>query len=192
MRLVSTCLSLSWIVGSVLAAGQQPQPTTSQKLEQPSAVKQSSHNSSGTATKHSARHHSRKTATQKSGQLCQAPEFSVDVITGAGVRHTCFDPRAAGEESKSSPSGLRVEVINGSAANTQYFLNNQEIAHNQPVVVSVQSSDTRYAGGNKRPVVTSVNSSSSVDAKSSSSGGQTVTNGVSPRPKRPAYQPDEH
>jgi hypothetical protein len=88
---------------------------------------------------------------------------------------------------------MKVEVINGSASDTQYFSDkNQEAAHNQSVVVGVQSSDTRFAGGNKSPVVTGVTSSSSVDAKSASSGGQPVAKQVSPRPKRPSYAPDQH
>jgi len=113
---------------------------------------------------------------------------------GNEVRHVCLDKsQLAGEMPKATPGQMKVQVINGSATDTQYFSDkNQETAHNQPVVVDVESSDTRFAGGNKHAVVTGVTSSSTVDATSASSGGQPVTKQVSPRPKRPAYEPDRH
>ena len=91
---------------------------------------------------------------------------------------------------------LKVEVVNGTATDTQYFFAGNERAQmgtdeKQPVVVAIESSDTRFAGGNKHPVVTGVTAVGAGDAKSAS-GGQKVTTGVSPRPKRPEYQPETH
>ena len=119
--------------------------------------------------------------------------MDVTVINGAQPLHVCMDKlKLEAEQAKAAPGQMKVDVINGSATYTQFFSDkNQESAHNQAVVVDVQSSDTRFAG-KKTPVVTGVTSSSSVDATSVSSGGQAVTKQVSPRPKRPAYEPDGH
>jgi hypothetical protein len=91
---------------------------------------------------------------------------------------------------------MKVEVLNGASTDTQYFYDDgkkqQEAPQNRAVVVGVQSSDTRMAGGNRNPVVTGVTASGTGDAKSASNGGQPVTKQVSPRPRRPAYQPDGH
>jgi hypothetical protein len=194
MRLIPVCLPL--VLAPLIVAGQQRQPEASQKPDQASAVKQTS--SRNAATRHRARHHSRKTATRKKitdATLCREDsQIAVDVIMGTQARHVCLDKaRLAGEEAEPTPGQLKVEVINGPSTDMQYFSDkNQETAHNQPVVVGVESSDTRFAGGNRNPVVTAVTSSSSVDATSVSSGGQPVTKQVSPRPKRPAYEPDTH
>jgi hypothetical protein len=116
------------------------------------------------------------------------------VITGGDTRRVLLNKNDTADSGQKTARGqMKVEVINGSAADTQFFSDrNQENAHNQAVVVGVQSSDTRSTGINKSPVVTGVTSSSTVDAKSASSGGQAVTRQVSPRPKRPAYEPDGH
>ena len=194
MRLIPVCLPL--VLAPMIMAGQQTQPTASQKPDQASAAKQTS--SPKTPGRQRAKHHSRKAAARRSvaGALtCQkGSQIPVDVIMGTQVRHVCLDKaKLAGEEGKPTPGQLRVEVINGLSTDLQYFSDkNQETAHNQPVVVGVESSDTRFAGGNKNPVVTAVTSSSSVDATSVSNGGQPVTKQVSPRPKRPAYEPDTH
>ena len=118
----------------------------------------------------------------------------VDVIQGGELRHVVLDESTTAGASSNERSGqMKVQVINGSATDTQYFSGKtEENVRNQPVVVSVQSSETRFAGGNKSPVVTGVTSSSTVDAKSTSTGGQPVAKQVSPRPKRPAYAPDQH
>jgi len=195
MRLIPVCLPL--VLAPLIVAGQQSQPTTSQKPAQPSVIKQTkAPTPHKTSTRHKSRHH-RKTATRKAAKRaggCPDSQIGLDVINGTQVRHVCIDKSAmAGNEPKPMPGQLKVDVINGSATDTQFFSDkNQEAAHNQPVVVDVESSDTRYAGGNKHPVVTSVTSSSTVDATSASSGGQPVTKQVSPRPKRPAYEPDRH
>jgi hypothetical protein len=194
MRLIPVCLPL--VLAPMIMAGQQAQSTASQKPLQASAVKQTS--SPKTASRHRAKHHSRKAATRKSATgapTCQKDsQIPVDVIMGTQVRHVCLDKaKLAGQEGKPAPGQLKVEVINGLSTDMQYFSDkNQESAHNQPVVVGVESSDTRFAGGNRNPVVTAVTSSSSVDATSVSNGGQPVTKQISPRPKRPVYEPDTH
>lgn len=194
MRLFPICLPL--VLAPLIMAGQQGQPATAQKPAQTSATKQmSSPAPHKAATKHRAHHRSRKAANRKTAKragLCPDSQMEVTVINGAQPLHVCMDksnPEA--KESKATPGQLKVEVINGPSTDTQYFSDkNQETAHNQPVVVGVESSDTRFAGGNKKQVVTAVTSSSTVDAKSTSSGGQPVTKQVSPRPKRPVYEPD--
>ena len=197
MRLIPVCLPL--VLAPLIATGQQAQSTTTQKPAQPIAAKQvNSPAIHKAATKHRRHHHARKVAatrkTAKRAGGCPDSQIGLDVINGAQVRHVCMDKVAsAGNEPKPVPGQMKVDVINGSATDTQYFSDkNQETAHNQPVVVDVESSDTRFAGGNKHAVVTGVTSSSSVDAKSASNGGQAVTRQVSPRPKRPAYEPDRH
>jgi len=197
MRLLPVCLPL--VLAPLIVAGQQAQPTTSPKPAQKTAIKQTASPSPHkTAKKHRTRHHLRKAAARKNAKhagLCADSQFSADVIMGTEVRHVCLDKsQLAGGVPKAKPAGqMKVDVINGSATDTQYFSDsNQESARNQTVVVDVESSDTRFAGGNKSPVVTGVASSSPVDATSASSGGQPVTRQVSPRPKRPAYEPDGH
>jgi len=193
MRLFQICLPL--VLAPLIVAGQQAQPTTTQKPVQPGAVKQSSaavpHK---TATRHRSRHRSRKASLRKRAKHTEPTTIPVDVINGGETRHINLDKTMpAAKHAKSGPGQVKVEVINGSATDTQFFSDkNQEAAHNQSVVVDVQSSDTRFAGGNKSPVVTSVTSSSSVDATSATSGGQPVARQVSPRPKRPSYTPDQH
>ena len=201
MRLLPVCLPLvlaPLIASPLTAAGQQAQPSIPQKPAQASATKQAGSSATHkTATRHRAKHHARKASARKSAKrvgACPESQFPVDVFTGNEIRHTCFDrPMPAKKEALNRPDQMRVEVINGSTTGTQVFSgSNRETAHNQPVVVGVQSSDTRFAGGNKSPVVTGVTSSSSVDAKSTGAGGDSVTKQVSPRPKRPAYAPDQH
>jgi|KBSSwiStaDraftv2_1062776.scaffolds.fasta_scaffold382113_2 hypothetical protein len=195
MRLIPVCLPL--VLAPLLVAGQQAQTSTPQKPAQTSTTKQTTSPSPHkTATRHRKRHRSRKAAARKRAKragLCSDSQFSADVIMGNEVRHVCLDKsQLAGNAPKTAPGQMKVDVINGSATDTQFFSDkNQESAHNQAVVVDVQSSDTRFAG-KKTPVVTGVTSSSSVDATSVSSGGQAVTKQVSPRPKRPAYEPDGH
>jgi len=191
MRLIPVCLPL--VLAPLIVAGQQAQPTTSQKAAHTSSAGQTSspapHKPAG---KHRAHHrHSRKAVLRKQVDSTKVP---VDVITGGETRHIVLDKGSmAGPPTKAASGRMKVEVINGSASDTQFFSDkNQEAAHNQSVVVGVQSSDTRFAGGNRSPVVTGVTSSSSVDARSASAGGQPVAKQVSPRPKRPSYAPDQH
>jgi len=99
---------------------------------------------------------------------------------------------AAGEN---TPAPLKVEVVNGTASDTQYFYANRGLQGSNekwPVVVAVQSSDTRFVGGNKHIVVTGITAVGRGDAKTANGSGQRVTAVVSPQPKRPEYQPDAH
>jgi len=195
MRLIPVCLSL--VLAPVIAAGQQQQAAATQKPAQTSTDKQSTSTATHkTAVKHRARHHARRASARKSKKragLCPDSQFSATVISGAEVHNVCLDKSPSADRAKAKPNQMKVQVINGSTAGTQVFSNkNQETAHNQSVVVGVQSSDTRIAGGNKNPVVTGVTSSSKVDARTTSTGGQPVASQVSPRPKRPPYAPDQH
>jgi len=180
------------VLAPLIVAGQQAQLSTSPKPAHTSAVKQATPHK--TATKHRARHRSRKAAIRKRAKHPESTTIPVDVINGGETRHVNLDKTMpASRHAKSASGQVKVEVINGSATDTQFFSDkNDEAAHNQAVVVGMQSSDTRFAGGNKSPVVTGVTSSSSVDAKTASGGGQPVATQVSPRPKRPAYAPDQH
>ncbi|MBS1804693.1 MAG: hypothetical protein JST28_15120 [Acidobacteria bacterium] len=191
MRLIPVCLSL--VLAPLVVVGQQTQPTTAQKAAQPAATKHASPTAPHkTATRHRSRHRSRKASRR--AKHTEPTTIPVDVINGGETRHVNLDKTMAAPEHAKGKSGqVKVDVINGSSTDTQYFSdNNQEAAHNQSVVVDVQSGDTKFADGNKSPVVTGIASSSSVDAKSASSGGQPVARQVSPRPKRPAYTPDGH
>ena len=197
MRLIPVCLPL--VLAPLIVAGQQAQMPTGQKTHQASAAKQASTRTSHKVTvhrkhkRHSRKASARKTAAKRVGD-CPESQIGLDVINGVAIRHVCIDKAAlAGNEPKPTSGQLKVDVINGSATDTQYFSDrSQETVRNQPVVVGVQTSETRFAGGNKNPVVTGVTSSSTVDAKTASAGGQPVTRQVSPRPKRPAYEPDAH
>jgi hypothetical protein len=190
MRLITVCLPL--VLAPLMVAGQQAQTSTTPKAAQTSAAKEATPHKA--ATRHRTRHHSHRAAMRKRAKHTEPNTIPVDVITGGETRHVVLDESMpAGKRSKAASGQMKVQVINGSATDTQYFSDkNDEAARNQPVVVGVQSSDTRFAGGNKTPVVTGVTSSSSVDAKSASAGGQGVTKQVSPRPKRPVYAPDQH
>ena len=192
MRLIPLCLSM--VLASLLVAGQQAQ-TTSQKPAQPNTAKQATSSAPHKAvTRHKKRHHSRKAATRRTGKQAENTKMPVDVISGGEIHRVLLDkPRSDEKRIKASQRQMKVDVINGSATDTQYFSDkNQENARNQAVVVGVQSSDTRFADGNKNAVVTGIASSSPVDAKATGSGGEGVTRQVSPRPKRPEYQPDAH
>ena len=92
---------------------------------------------------------------------------------------------------------MKVEVVNGTSSDTQYFYPVKTGAQNvaaskRPVVVGIQSSDTRAVGGNKRPVVTGITAVGPAMRRRVNGGGQKVTTGVSPQPKRPEYQPEPH
>jgi hypothetical protein len=212
MRLIAICLSLPLVLGAALAGGQEAQPGTAKSAAQNTSAKQQSSASKKVTTSHHARKKHRKASAHKgTKRVAYRPEYSdnsVEVINGDAAKKVVFhDDQAAAVSAKAGPRQakkaiagpvpMKVEVMNGSSMDTQYFSGkgkNEQIAavRNQQVVVGVQSSNTRVAGGNKRPVVTSVNSAGSGDAKAAGNGGQPVTNGVSPRPKRPEYQPDEH
>jgi hypothetical protein len=191
-------------------AGQQAQPATN-KPEQPSAAKQQGDLAPQKGARKSKsqrvahKRHSRKHKGAKRAQY--RPDYhenSVQVINGDATKQVVFhDEKAEATPkrnlraaSKKAPTAMKVEVLNGASTDTQYFYDDgkkqQEAPQNRAVVVGVQSSDTRMAGGNRNPVVTGVTASGTGDAKSASNGGQPVTKQVSPRPRRPAYQPDGH
>jgi len=193
MRLIQVCLP--FVLAPIIVAGQQASSPQTQKPAQPSAVQQTSSPAPQKSAKHRARHHrSRKAALRRRARHSEPTTIPVDVINGGETKHVNLDKTMpAIKHSKAGSGQMKVDVINGSSTDTQYFSDkNQESAHNQSVVVDVQSSDTRFSGGDKSTVVTGVASSSAVDAKSASSGGQPVAKQVSPRPKRPAYTPDGH
>jgi hypothetical protein len=146
-------------------------------------------------------HHSRHRRRSRAKRAAYRPEFtdhSVQVINGATTQNIVFhDDQKTSELAKGQPAEMKVEVVNGTQKDTQYFRNDEQAAADaaqldQPVVVGIQSSDTRFAGGNRNPVVTRVASSSPAEAKTASGGGQKVAAKVVPRPKRPAYQADSH
>lgn len=190
MRLIPVCLSL--VLAPLIVSGQQTKPASSPKPEQTSATKHATtHASHKAVSRHRAHRHSRK-ASMRKGARAENTTMPVDVISGGEVHRVLLEkPRSDAKQDKANRGQMKVDIINGSATDTQYFSDRgQETARNQAVVVGVQSSDTRFASGNKNPVVTGITSSSTVDAKTVSSGGEGVTRQVSPRPKRPAYQPD--
>ena len=212
MRLIQVCLPFvfPWMMGSAMLAGQQAQPVTAQKSTQTSAAKPSTQQASRTTATHPAAHRKHRKAAARKGS--KRPEYrpeysenSVEVINGDATRKVVFhDDQATTTLEKKLPAGvknaptpMKVEVVNGSSTETQYFYNNRldqqsETGRNQPVVIGIQSSDTRLVGGNKHPVVTSVTSSGSGDAKTASGGGQPVIKQLSPRPNRPVYEPEPH
>ena len=78
---------------------------------------------------------------------------------------------------------LKVEVVNGTALDTQYFCgNNAQMGSNEkhPVVIGVQSSDTRVAGGNKHPVVTGITMAGQVMRKAPVAAGKMSRQGFLP------------
>jgi hypothetical protein len=207
MRLTGICLPL--VLGPVLLAAQQAQP--SQKPAQSSEVKPpSGQNAHRATTTQKSTHHRARARRVKSSRKRKRPEYrpkykenSVEVINGDATKKVTFHEDEPGPVSKKNaraglknvPAPLKVDVLNGTSTDTQYFYaqdEQNEDARNRPVVIGVQSSDTRMAGGNKHPVVTSITSSSGTDAKAESAGGEPVTKSVAPRPKRPDYEPDSH
>ena len=212
MRPLGVCLSLCLLLAPLAGASQSTQTGKEQKPAQPPAVSGSGGSSSHAApTRPTAHHHSRRghstAAARKHGMRPEyRPEYkenSVEVINGDATNKVVFhdeqtataNAKRLPKEMKNAPAPMKVEVVNGTSTDTRYFYDNGQDqnaarARNERVVVGVQSSDTRIAGGNKHPVVTGITSDGAGDAKSASSGGTPVTQSVSPRPKRPAYQPD--
>lgn len=209
MRLVRMALGLPLVLGPIGMAGQQAQPHAAQKPVQaavPQSIAQPSHPAKTTQKKsyHAARR--RRSSAARAKRAAYRPEYtenSVEVINGNSTQKVVFhneetataSPKSLAATMKDGPAPIKVEVVNGTATDTQYFYyQGQEsvMGPRQPVVVGIQSSDTRVAGGNKNPVVTGITSSGTADAKSASSGGQPVTKSIAPRQKRPDYQPDTH
>ena len=203
MRQIQVCLPLvlSLLAGTAMLAGQQTQPG---KTQQSAPSASPAHPS---ASHHSVHKRHARRAVHKGKKRGQyRPEYSensVEVINGDATKKVVFqnDQASSTAEKKTSskmknaPAPMKVEVVNGAATDTQYFYDNgqsSETARNQPVVIGIESSDTRTRGGNKQPVVTSVTSSGVQNGKSVGRVGEPVMKQVSPRPKRPAYQPEPH
>ncbi len=183
-------------------AGQQGKPQTTQQ----SAANQSAAAKVPAKSAHKTKAHHRvvrkrysKAARRKGAKrAAYRPEYaghSVEVINGSSTKQVVFNeekkPAGSGKESPQ----MKVEVVNGTSSDTQYFYaGNRQAAptSKRPVVVNIQSSDTRVVGGNKHPVVTGITAVGPTDAKSANSGGQKVTTDVSPKAKRPEYQPEMH
>lgn len=197
---------LPFVLGSAMLAGQLSQALTSQKPTQSTAAKPSTRKPVMPTAHHATRRRHSRAAVRKGRKRPEhRPEYAdntVEVINGSSTSKVVFHndqdattPAKSLPAQKGVPPPMKVEVVNGTSRDTQYFYSNgqaQTGTRNEPVVVAIQSSDTRVAGGNKHPVVTGVTSTSANDSKTVQSGGQPVTKGVWPRPRRPAYQQDAH
>jgi hypothetical protein len=206
MRLTLVKSSLPLILVATMVWGQQAKPSSAPQNAQPNAEKDSGTKSAHANAAHKTRVHHRASRRRKASRRKGAkraayrPEYrqnSVEVMNGASTQKVVFqnDDATHGAGKDTADSGYKVEVVNGTAQDTQYFSGDNTRTgsdENRPVVVGVQSSDTRVAGGNKHPVVTGITAEGHGDAKSSSGSGPKVTTGISPKPKRPAYQPDAH
>lgn len=207
MQLTFLKSSLPFVLVATLMSGQKT-PSTQQPTQQ-SAVKQSSAAGVQAKTAHETRARHRVVrkkntkASYRNGakRAAYRPEFtehSVEVINGSSTKQIVFNEEKPSVTAKGESPQMKVEVVNGASSDTQYFYagngqGTQSAAKlKRPVVVGVQSSDTRVVGGNKHPVVTGITAVGPGDAKSVNSGGQKVTTAVAPKPKRPDYQPETH
>ncbi|HMG86294.1 MAG TPA: hypothetical protein VK574_11135 [Terracidiphilus sp.] len=210
MQLTFLKLGLPFVVVATLVSGQQGKPASTQQPTQQSAAKQSSAAGVQAKAAHETKVHHRVVrkrnakASHRNGAK-RAPyrpeysEHSVQVINGTSTKQVVFneEKKPVGAD-KGESAQMKVEVVNGTSSDTQYFYagNGQgeqnEAVSKRPVVVGIQSSDTRAVGGSKHPVVTGITAAEPGDAKSVNSGGQKVTTGVAPQPKRPEYQPETH
>ena len=198
MRLIQVCLPL--VLAPVLAAGQQTQPPTTQKPQTNTAQETSKASSQATAKraiKHRAARARRIQNSLRKGQ--KRPEYtgnSVEMINGEERHRVALaDLKPANSDSKKEQAPLKVQIVNGTAMDTRYFHDSGEAEldvaeRNEPVVVAIESSDTRAVGGNKHPVVTGVTFLGTGDAKNAGNIGKPMTRQVWPRPKRPAYESD--
>ena len=195
---------------TMMASGQQTKPATVQQTAQQSAGKDSGAPSPRAKAGQTQRthypvarkRHSRAAYKHGAKRTAYRPEYtqnSVEVINGASAQKVAFHNDEASSGSTMNASGpMKVQVVNGTSTDTQYFAANATgpqpggAEPDRPVVVGIQSSDTKIAGGNKHPVVTGITSSETGTAKNAAGGGDSVTKTVSPRPKRPVYQQDAH
>jgi hypothetical protein len=203
--------SLPLALVSAISLGQQPTAPIQDGAKQVATKSQTAKNTSATAAQATSHHrpakgrHSKASSHGGAKRPAYRREYtqnSVEVMNGESTQKVVFNNdqassgarknAAAGEN---TPAPLKVEVVNGTASDTQYFYGNsgrQGSDEKRPVVVAVQSSDTRFVGGNKHTVVTGITAVGHGDAKTVSGSGQKVTAVVSPQPKRPEYQPDAH
>jgi hypothetical protein len=205
MRLTLLRSSLPFVLVATMVCGQQTKPSSAPQTAQPTGAEDSGSQSAEakvarkTQTHHRGVRRRKASSRKRAKRAAYRPEYtqnSVEVMNGASTQKVVFqnDDAARASQKDRGDAGYKVEVLNGTARDTQYFNGDNARTgsdEKQSVVIAVQSSDTRVAGGNKHPVVTGITATGPVDAKSAS-GGQTVTKGISPRPKRPAYQPDAH
>ena len=209
MWLTFSCWSLLFVASTMAFLNA---PATQQSTQQ-SAVKDSGGPSAQPMAAQTPKTHhrvawkrnSKAVAPRRGKRPVYRPEYtqnSVEVINGASTKKVVFHSDKnvpANGTTMNAPAPLRVEVVNGSSTDTQYFYQGngqapaqQGAERKRPVVIGIQSADTRVAGGNKRPVVTDITAVEPGDAKSASGGGAKLATGVAPQPKRPAYQPDAH
>ena len=208
MQLAFLKSSLPFFLVATLMSGQQGKPASAPQSTQQSAAKQSSAEGAQAKAAHETKPHHRVVrkrntrASYRNGakRAAYRPEFtghSVEVINGASTKQIVFNEEKPVTAKGESPQ-MKVEVVNGASSDTQYFYTGngqgtQSTAElKRPVVLGIQSSDTRVVGGNKHPVVTGITAVGPGDAKSVKSGGQKVTTEVAPKPKRPDYQPETH
>ncbi len=204
MRLTLMRSGLPLFFVATMLCAEQTKPSSALQTSHPTAVKDSGTPSARINSTHKTQtHHQASTRRKASGRkdakrAAYRPEYkqnSVEVMNGASTQKVVFQNDDAASQKDKAGQRYKVEVVNGTALDTQYFSgNNARMGSNEkhPVVIGVQSSDTRVAGGNKHPVVTGITMAGQVDAKSASSGRQNVTTGISPQPKRQAYQPDSN
>lgn len=206
MRLTFSKCILPLALVSTMTFGQQAKSPSAPEPGQQSAAQGSksfaAQVKAASNTHHQVAHKQYSKAAYKHGtkRAAYRPAYTqnaVEVINGASRQKVVFrDEDTVPGSSKDANAPMKVEVVNGASTDTQYFTPAQESAgaaeSNRPVVVAIQSSDTRIVGGNKHLVVTGITSSGTGTAKSAAGGGYPVSKTVSPRPKRPAYQPDAH
>jgi hypothetical protein len=211
MRLTFVSCILSLALIATMSPGQQTKNPSTPQATQQSAAKDSGAPTAQMTVAQPKKTHYRVTQKRYSKTASGAkrpayrPEYaqnSVEVINGASTKKVVFQSDkdvAADGSAKNAPAPLKVEVVNGTSMDTQYFYagNGQELAQNEgaqrrPVVIGILSSNTRIAGGNKHPVVTGIATAEPGDAKSTSGGGLKLATGVAPQPKRPDYLPDAH
>ena len=208
MQLALLKSSLPFVLVASLMSGQKPastqQPTQQSAVKQPSAVGVQAKTAHETKARHRVvrKKNTKASYRNRAKRAAYRPEFtehSVEVINGSSTKQVVFNEETKPDvTAKGESPQMKVEVVNGASSDTQYFfagngqgtLNAAELK--RPVVVGVQSSDTRVVGGNKHPVVTGITAVGPGDAKSVNSGGQKVTTAVAPKPRRPDYQPETH
>ena len=209
-RTFVSCTFALALVSTMLPGQEAKQPSTERSTQQ-SAAKDSGASGAQTRAAQAKKTYHRAARKQysKAGKGAKRPAYrpeytenSVEVINGASTKKVVFQSdkgTSASESAKNVPTPLKVEVVNGTSTDTQYFYagNAQTEAQqagerNRPVVVAVLSSNTRFAGGNKHPVVTGITAAEAGDAKSAGGGGPKLATGIAPQPKRPDYQPDKY
>jgi hypothetical protein len=199
-RIFITSLAAGFLATSMISA--TAQAGTAQQTAQASSTKKPETAKKATVH-HPARSKYRKAAHKKGAKRNDyRPDYqqsAVEVMNGSSTKRVVFnEEEKPSEAAKGEPSQLKVEVVNGNSTDTRYFYLDQNAPQTvaamtkQPVVVGIQSSNTRFVGGDRHPVVTGITAAGQNDATSAGGGGQKLTNGVAPQPKRPPYEPDMH